>query len=94
MFFDVLECRCFYERTFVRVEFLHLREKTKIKRFTGFSGIRFYVGELCRLNYVGELCESRKMKSRAELSAKPKHNIKSFSKFKELPSLEVTRTDE
>ena len=40
----------------------------------------FYVGELCRMNYVGELCESRKMKSRAELSAKPKHNIKSFSK--------------
>ena len=36
----------------------------------------FYVCELCRLNYVGELCESRKMKSRAELSAKPKHNIK------------------
>ena len=54
----------------------------------------FYVGELCRLNYVGELCESRKMKSRAELSAKPKHNIKSFSKFKEQPSLEVTRIDE
>ena len=31
---------------------------------------------------------------RAELSAKSKHNIKSFSKFKELPSLEVTCADE
>ena len=54
----------------------------------------FYVGELCRLNYVGELCESRRMKDGVELSAKPKHNIKSFSKFKESPSLEVTRVDE
>ena len=36
--------RCFYKRTCVRVEFLHLREKTKIKRLTDFSGIRPIIG--------------------------------------------------
>ena len=108
MFVGVLKCRCFYERTFVREEFLHQREQTKIKLFTDLSGIRvcveYYASELCRtncidephlykeykgllgVNYanrahlvsVGKL--SRETKSRAELSAKSKHNIKSFSK--------------
>ena len=55
MFFDVLECRCFYKRTFVRVEFLHLRKRTKIKRFTDLSGIRFVRGRTMQANYVGEL---------------------------------------
>ena len=124
---DALECRCFYKRTFVRVEFLHLREQTKIKRFTDLSGIRFVRGRTMQANYLGELCgtnwidEPRLYKeykgllgvnyanrahlvsvgklgwvtmSCAELSAKSKHNIKSFSKFKELPSLEVTCVDE
>ena len=76
------------------MEFLHLRERTKRKRFTDLSGIRFYVGELCRLNYVGELYESRETMGRAELSAKSKHNIKSFSKSGSNRTPEVTRTSE
>ena len=134
-FVHVLKCGCFYKRGFcTRVEFLHLRERTKIKRFTDLSGIRFVCGVLCKrtmwVNYrrtmgelygtnwigelhlyneykgllganyanrahlvsVGKLC--RKTMGRAELSAKSKHNIKSFSKIKELPSLEVTCVDE
>ena len=103
------------ERSFCTCE-----KQTKRKRFTGFSGIRVCVDELCKrtilVNYrrtMGELCRSncidephlnkeykgllganyanrenlvsvgklsRETKSRAELSAKPKHNIKSFSK--------------
>ena len=126
--------RCFYKRTCVRVEFLHLWEQTKIKLFTDLSGIRFVcgvlckrtiwanyrrtIGELCGTNWIDELHLYKEYKGllgvnyanrahlvsvgklgwgtmgRAELSAKSKHNIKSFSKFKELPSLEVTRTDE
>ena len=39
---------CFYERIFVRVEFLHLREQTKNKLFTDLSGIRFVCGVLCK----------------------------------------------
>lgn len=102
------------ERSFCTCE-----QRTKIKLFTGFSGIRvcveYYASELlvnyrrticepCGSNWMGELhlCEeykgllgtnyanreslasvgklSRKTTSRAELTAKPKHNIKSFSK--------------
>ena len=33
---------------FAREEFLHLREKTKRKLFTGFCGIRVRVDELCK----------------------------------------------
>ena len=35
--------------------FLHLREKTKIKRFTDLSGIRFVRGRTMQANYLGEL---------------------------------------
>ena len=41
---------------------------------------------------VGKL--GLRMTSRAELSAKSKHNIKSFSKNQGVPSPEVTRTGE
>lgn len=80
--------RCFFKPAFyVGEEFLHLRKQTKRKLFTGFSGIRCeeYKGLLganyansARLASVGKL--SRKTMGRAELTAKPKHNIKSFSK--------------
>lgn len=60
------------------------------KEYKGLLGVN-YVNR-AHLVSVGKL--GLRMKSRAELSAKSKHNIKSFSKFKELPSLEVTRIDE
>ena len=60
------------------------------KEYKGLLGANY--ANRARLVSVGKL--SRETMGRAELSAKSKHNIKSFSKFKELPSLEVTRTDE
>ena len=60
------------------------------KEYKGLLGTNYANRE--NLVSVGKL--SRETKSRAELSAKSKHNIKSFSKIRELPSPEVTRTDE
>lgn len=60
------------------------------KEYKGLLGANY--ANRAHLVSVGKL--GLRMTSRAELSAKSKHNIKSFSKFKELPSLEVTRTDE
>ena len=60
------------------------------KEYKGLLGANYANREL--LVSVGKL--SRKTMSRAELTAKSKHNIKSFSKIKELPSLEVTCVDE
>ena len=60
------------------------------KDYKGLLGANY--ANRAHLVSVGKL--GLRMTSRAELSAKSKHNIKSFSKFKELPSLEVTRTDE
>ena len=60
------------------------------KEYKGLLGTNYANRE--NLVSVGKL--SRKTMGRAELTAKPKHNIKSFSKSGSNRTPEVTRVDE
>ena len=67
------------------MEFLHLREQTKRKLFTDFSGIRvcveYYASELCRSNCIGELHLCKEYKGLLGTNYANRENLVSVGKL-------------